>query len=52
MTQMKTRYINQVALSELGFGCMNLNHAYEPKLSFDRAKHLCQAAFDAGVTHF
>ena len=52
MTQLKTRYINQVAVSELGFGCMNLNHAYEPKLSFDRAQNLLKAAFDAGITHF
>ncbi|HEX2585891.1 MAG TPA: aldo/keto reductase [Steroidobacteraceae bacterium] len=52
MTQLKTRYINQVAVSELGFGCMNLNHAYEPRLSFDRAQDLLKAAFDAGVTHF
>lgn len=49
---MKTRHINKIAVSELGFGCMNLNHAYEPKLSFDRARHLLKAAFDAGITHF
>lgn len=49
---MKARHINKIAVSELGFGCMNLNHAYEPKLSFDRAQHLLKAAFDAGITHF
>lgn len=52
MTQFKSRYINQIAVSELGLGCMNLNHAYEPKLSFDRAQQLIRAAFDLGITHF
>jgi len=50
--QLKTRYINNVAVSELGLGCMNLNHAYEPKLSFDRAQQLLKAAFELGITHF
>lgn len=49
---MKQRYINKVAVSELGLGCMNVNHAYEPKLTFDRAQHLLKAAFELGITHF
>lgn len=49
---MKARHINKIAVSELGFGCMSLNHAYEPKLSFDRARDLLKAAFDAGITQF
>jgi len=49
---MKQRSIHHVAVSELGLGCMNINHAYEPKLDRAQSQRLLAFAFDLGITHF
>src|SRR5690348_16987607 len=49
---MKTRSINGVAVSEIGLGCMNFNHAYQPQISQAESARILQMAFDSGVTHF
>ncbi|MHB1206357.1 MAG: aldo/keto reductase [Rhodospirillaceae bacterium] len=50
---MKSRSIAGVAVSEIGLGCMTLNHAlYGPAPTEEKAKELLLAALDLGVTHF
>ena len=39
-------------VSEIGLGCMNLNHAYAKKVDQVTATSLLTKAFEAGVTHF
>ena len=39
-------------VSEIGLGCMNLNHAYAKKVDQATATSLLTKAFEAGVTHF
>jgi aryl-alcohol dehydrogenase-like predicted oxidoreductase len=49
---MKTRRIGSREVSELGFGCMNLNHAYGVPLDRETALGVLRAAVDLGITHF
>lgn len=49
---MKQRYLAGCQVSEIGFGCMNINHAYSGKLNQQDAEHLLHRAFDLGITHF
>ena len=49
---MKTRRIGSREVSELGFGCMNLNHAYGVPLDRETAHGVLRAAVDVGITHF
>ncbi len=49
---MKQRYLAGRQVSEIGFGCMNINHAYSGKLNEQDAEHLLHRAFDLGITHF
>jgi len=49
---MKTRQLGASAVSELGFGCMNLSHAYATPPSAEQARAVLQRALDLGVTHF
>ena len=49
---MKTRKIGKLNVSEIGFGCMNLSHAYGYPPSREVAQNVLLAAIDEGVTHF
>ena len=49
---MKQRTIGGSEVSEVGFGCMNLNHAYGVPLLKSEAISLVRHAFALGVTHF
>jgi aryl-alcohol dehydrogenase-like predicted oxidoreductase len=49
---MKQRKIGGSDVSEVGFGCMNLNHAYGVPLPKSDAIALVRRAFALGVTHF
>lgn len=39
-------------VSEIGLGCMNLDHAYAKKVDQATANRLLATAYEAGVTHF
>ena len=47
-----TRRIGTAEVYAIGFGCMNLNHAYGRPLSAGHARDLVHRALDLGVTHF
>jgi aryl-alcohol dehydrogenase-like predicted oxidoreductase len=49
---MKQRTIGSSEVGEVGFGCMNLNHAYGLPLPRPEAIALVRRAFALGVTHF
>ena len=49
---MKTRKLGKHEVPEIGFGCMNLNHAYGGKVDEETGIKVIQAAFDMGVRHF
>lgn len=49
---MHQRKIADVPVAEIGFGCMNLNHAYGVPLEPAAAKSLLHAALDIGINHF
>ena len=48
----ETRYIAGKAVGALGFGCMNVSHAYGNPPSKEAAQGLLRRAVDIGVTHF
>lgn len=47
-----TRILAGRAVSAIGLGCMNLNHAYGEPPSTDYAVRLLERACELGVTHF
>ena len=49
---MKTRRLGQYEVTAVGFGCMNLSHAYGPPQPRDQAERVLRRALDLGVTHF
>jgi aryl-alcohol dehydrogenase-like predicted oxidoreductase len=49
---MHTRFIGSVEVSAIGFGCMNLSHAYGIPPSRADAIAVVRRALDLGVTHF
>lgn len=51
-TPLPTRILAGRAVSAIGLGCMNLNHAYGEPPSTDYAQRLLERACELGVTHF
>lgn len=51
-TLMQTRKIGDFDVAAIGYGCMNLSHAYGAPPRPEEAKQTLLAALDAGVTHF
>jgi aryl-alcohol dehydrogenase-like predicted oxidoreductase len=49
---MRTRRIGSREVSELGFGCMNLSHAYGVPPDREAAQGVLRAAMELGITHF
>jgi hypothetical protein len=52
MTTLPTRQIGALTVSNIGLGCMNLNHAYGPGPEEAYSIRLLNHALDAGVTFF
>ncbi|MEO8722674.1 MAG: aldo/keto reductase [Sphingobium sp.] len=52
MTRPPTRQIGDLTVSNIGLGCMNLNHAYGPGPGEAYSIRLLNHALDAGVTFF
>jgi aryl-alcohol dehydrogenase-like predicted oxidoreductase len=48
----KTRQIGTSTVAEIGYGCMNLSHAYGIPPSAADAQRVLHRALDLGVTHF
>jgi aryl-alcohol dehydrogenase-like predicted oxidoreductase len=49
---MRTRQLGSAAVAELGFGCMNLSHAYGTPPAPADAMRVLDRARDLGITHF
>jgi aryl-alcohol dehydrogenase-like predicted oxidoreductase len=49
---MQTRKLGHFDVTAIGFGCMNLSHAYGPPQPRDVAERVLRRALDLGVTHF
>ena len=49
---MQTRRLGPCEVSAIGFGCMNLSHAYGPPQPRDAAERVLRQALELGVTHF
>jgi len=49
---MQTRTLGPYDVTAIGFGCMNLSHAYGPPQPRDVAERMLRTALDLGVTHF
>jgi aryl-alcohol dehydrogenase-like predicted oxidoreductase len=49
---MQNRKLGPYDVTAIGFGCMNLSHAYGPPQPRDVAERVLRAALDRGVTHF
>jgi aryl-alcohol dehydrogenase-like predicted oxidoreductase len=49
---MNRRTLANRAVAEIGFGCMNVSHAYGPPSDPAAAKALFHAALDLGIDHF
>jgi aryl-alcohol dehydrogenase-like predicted oxidoreductase len=49
---MLTRKLGPYEVTAIGFGCMNLSHAYGPPQPRDAAERMLRQALDAGITHF
>ena len=49
---MLTRTLGPFQVSPIGFGCMNLSHAYGAPVSDEQAERVLLSALDAGVTLF
>jgi aryl-alcohol dehydrogenase-like predicted oxidoreductase len=49
---MNLRKLGPYDVSAVGFGCMNLSHAYGPPQPRDVAERVLRTALDLGVTHF
>jgi aryl-alcohol dehydrogenase-like predicted oxidoreductase len=48
---MQTRKLGKAEVSEIGFGCMSLSHAYGDRPDRATAEKVLKAALDAGHTH-
>ena len=49
---MQTRKLGSAEVSEIGFGCMSLSHAYGDRPDRATAEAVLKGALDAGHTHF
>jgi aryl-alcohol dehydrogenase-like predicted oxidoreductase len=49
---LQLRKLGSRDVSAIGFGCMNLSHAYGPPQPRDVAERVLRTALDLGVTHF
>jgi aryl-alcohol dehydrogenase-like predicted oxidoreductase len=49
---MQTRKLGGFDVAAIGYGCMNLSHAYGAPPAADTAKQTLLAALDLGITHF
>jgi aryl-alcohol dehydrogenase-like predicted oxidoreductase len=49
---MQTRSLGPFEKTAVGFGCMNLSHAYGPPQPRDAVERVLRKALDLGVTHF
>lgn len=49
---MKTRYLGNIKVSAVGYGCMGLSHGYGSCPSHEEGVRLIQKAFDLGCTLF
>jgi aryl-alcohol dehydrogenase-like predicted oxidoreductase len=49
---MQLRKLGPYDVTAIGFGCMNLSHAYGPPQPRDVAERVLRTALDLGVTHF
>jgi aryl-alcohol dehydrogenase-like predicted oxidoreductase len=49
---MQIRKLGPHDVTAMGFGCMNLSHAYGPPQPRDAAERILRKALDLGVTHF
>jgi aryl-alcohol dehydrogenase-like predicted oxidoreductase len=49
---MQFRKLGPFDVTAVGFGCMNLSHAYGPPQTYDAAERLLRRALDLGITHF
>ena len=49
---MQTRKLGPYEVTAIGFGCMNLSHAYGPPQPRDSAERVIRKALELGVTHF
>lgn len=49
---MQLRKLGPYDVTAVGFGCMNLSHAYGPPQPRDVAERVIRKALDLGVTHF
>ncbi len=49
---MKQRKLAGRLVSEIGLGCMNLNHAYASRVDQQQATRLLTQAYEKGITHF
>jgi len=49
---MNSRSLGPFSVAEIGFGCMNLSHAYAAPPPVEEAKKVLLRALDLGMTHF
>jgi len=49
---MQSRKLGPYEVTAIGFGCMNLSHAYGPPQPREVAERIIRQALDLGVTHF
>ena len=49
---MQIRKLGTYDVTAIGFGCMNLSHAYGPPQPREVAERVIRKALDLGVTHF
>jgi len=49
---MRIRLLGPFEVTAIGFGCMNLSHAYGPPQPRDVAERVIRKALELGVTHF
>jgi aryl-alcohol dehydrogenase-like predicted oxidoreductase len=49
---MQTRRLGPYEVTAIGFGCMNLSHAYGPPQPREVSERVIRRALDLGVTHF
>jgi aryl-alcohol dehydrogenase-like predicted oxidoreductase len=52
MSPLKLRKLGPYEVTAIGFGCMNLSHAYGPPQPREQAERVIRRALELGVTHF
>jgi aryl-alcohol dehydrogenase-like predicted oxidoreductase len=52
MSPLQRRKLGPYEVTAIGFGCMNLSHAYGPPQPREVAERVIRRALDLGVTHF